>query len=172
MGSSPNLSLGRQSSVLPHPHADRPHSVSPQDPLLDRLGRQPAPHRGCLHERCGPAHHPQGDGLGGLAQRAHRGLPGEAHPLDRCQVRPGHSCPATTALPWLPKASLPLSPPCPCPLHVPPDSGSFPMASVLFCHLASGLGAKAFALWGLLMAVTFSSLCSVFPALQGLQSLV
>lgn len=172
MGTSPHLSLGRQSSVLPRPHADRPLSVSPQDPLLDGLGRQPAPHRGCLHERRGPAHHPQGDGLGGLAQRTHRGLPGEAHPLDRCQVRPGHPCPAASALPRLLQASLPLSPLRRCPLHIPPSSGSFPMASVLFSRLASGLRAKAFALWGLLVSVTFSSLCSGFPPLQGLQSLV
>lgn len=130
-----------------------------QDPLLDRLGRQPAPHRGRLHERRGPAHHPQGDGLGGLAQRAHCRLPGEAHPLDRRQVGPGH--------PPLPHACLFPSPLDPCPLPIPPSSGTFPLASVVFCHFTAALGAKAFAPWGLFVPATHFSHCSGFFSSAG-----
>nr|XP_026654670.1 low-density lipoprotein receptor-related protein 1 [Zonotrichia albicollis] len=52
-------------------------------------------HANCTNQATRPAHHPQGDGLGGMAQRAHCGLSGEEDPLDRCQTR---WCPLLTSL--------------------------------------------------------------------------
>lgn len=71
----------------------------PQDPVLDRLGCQLAPHRGRLHEWSWAPYYPPGDRLWGLAQWAHCGLPGEAYPLDRCQVSAPTTCPETSSFP-------------------------------------------------------------------------
>lgn len=161
LGTRPTADSGGRAWYPRVPMLTVPARCPLQDPLLDRLGCQPAPHRGRLHERRRPAHHPQGDGLGGLAQRAHCRLPGEAHPLDRRQVASGH--------PSVPRASPSPSPLGLSPLPVPPSSGTFALPSVLFCHLSAGLGAKTFALWALFVSATRSSHCSGFSPLRGLR---
>lgn len=60
--------------------------------VLDRLGRQPSADRGGINERQRQTHHPQGNRKWWLAQRSDRGLHGETHCLDRCQVAFTSSC--------------------------------------------------------------------------------